>query len=487
MKNLLTFQRVGIISVLINSIETDAFMLRCTKILMALAFIGTVFSSHAKDGQISFKGTLTEYGSGNKLNGATVSIYRNGSKIKDISVNNGSYNFQGETGFKYQLKFSKSGFAPKKIDIDTKKAIDSKDRFQMDVDIALFNTVTCQDYSLLNDPIAKAVFNNASGNIEWNGAYGKSMKFKIDNLLKEAKKCVQDDKAKFEKLMQEGDALMVNADYDGAIQKFEAAEDIFPEDDTLVMKLTAARKQRDENTKKEVRKEYERIITVADKSFEAKNYEEAKNLYQRAVRISKDTYPKTKLAEIKRLMNPGKTPITTTSGPTVDMSGDAGRQNRAKSVDELKNDIYNTDQARMNDSKSVSDGWYEKFTDLGSYSGDDNSSNTREVEDVKISIENQTARSQEIAAQKQQTQLQVIDGLQKKETSDEPITSVREETSTRENRNGDVIETTLKRFITIDGKETEYKMVTTQWGVFYFKNSVSISEFVWDSEAEKKH
>ncbi|MDH4473587.1 MAG: hypothetical protein QE487_13340 [Fluviicola sp.] len=56
---------------------------------------------------------------------------------------------------------------------------------------------------------------------------------------------------------------------------------------------------------KEVEREYQKILTAADKNFDKKDYDQAKNLYNRAISFrANDPYPKQRLAEIDGILNP---------------------------------------------------------------------------------------------------------------------------------------------------------------------------------------
>ncbi|HLP54275.1 MAG TPA: hypothetical protein VK151_04565 [Fluviicola sp.] len=61
-------------------------------------------------------------------------------------------------------------------------------------------------------------------------------------------------------------------------------------------------------TKEDENREYQKILTKADKNFDAKDFEQAKNLYNRAISFrANDPYPKQRLAEIDAILNPKAT------------------------------------------------------------------------------------------------------------------------------------------------------------------------------------
>lgn len=111
-------------------------------------------------------------------------------------------------------------------------------------------------------------------------------------------------KAEFDALVREADNLFAQKKFvPGAKQKYEEALALFPDNSyaktQYELSIEEGRKQ------EEFLKEYNKILKVADRKFDEKNYEKSKELYQRAVGFnSTDSYPKQRLEEIDAILNP---------------------------------------------------------------------------------------------------------------------------------------------------------------------------------------
>jgi epidermal growth factor receptor substrate 15 len=99
-------------------------------------------------------------------------------------------------------------------------------------------------------------------------------------------------------------------------------------------------------------KQYQKVITSADNNFDTKNYDKAKELYERAITLkSTDQYPKDKLKEIDALLNPV---VVQKAGPLNNLgtpTGDLEKVNEELVKAELKRkDKKNT---KLNNKKNT--------------------------------------------------------------------------------------------------------------------------------------
>lgn len=155
---------------------------------------------------------------------------------------------------------------------------------------------------------AKDAYNGAL-NLKPNEQYPKDQLALIEAKLKEladknAKEEAAADKEKrYKELVDKGDYQYQNEKYLEAKESYKKALEIkteqYPQDQISKIneKLTEL------NQLEELKKQYKKIIEVADKNFANKEYQEAKDLYKRAMNFMPgEEYPVLKIAEIDKIL-----------------------------------------------------------------------------------------------------------------------------------------------------------------------------------------
>lgn len=132
------------------------------------------------------------------------------------------------------------------------------------------------------------------------------MKQILDDLAKNDAKEKQ-----HQELLKSADDLFNNKQWLDAKNAYDNVLKNFPDDSYAKTRMEASIK----NSENEAfLKEYEKLISKADEKFNDKDYDRAKELYNRAIKLNApDPYPKQKLKEIEDILNP-KT--TTAKAPT---------------------------------------------------------------------------------------------------------------------------------------------------------------------------
>jgi tetratricopeptide (TPR) repeat protein len=132
-----------------------------------------------------------------------------------------------------------------------------------------------------------------------NEAYPKQQIIKIDQLIAEQKK----KEADFAKLVAEGDQQFTINQFDVAIQKYQQALAIFPDKQEVKDKIAKAeegKRKKEEAERKE--KQYNELLASGEKSLTAKQYDDAIKLFQQASQLFSDRpLPKEKIAYAQQL------------------------------------------------------------------------------------------------------------------------------------------------------------------------------------------
>ena len=233
-----------------------------------------------------------------KIPNATVQLFENNTKINTVTSNtNGDFTFNLDFDKSYILEISAQNYATKKILIDTK--IKEKDlTYKYTFTVELFEQYAGVDYSVLNKPVTKIVYNAESDAFDYDIPYTESMRKQLDQITAQIESV---KKQTYQQIISKADELFKTQKYEDAITYYEKAIDADPYNDypdKQIMeceKLLVQRKNNENN--------YTKYITQGDQLYAKQDYTNAKNAFQNALTIKPtEIYPKTKLAEIDKLM-----------------------------------------------------------------------------------------------------------------------------------------------------------------------------------------
>ncbi|MFZ1331360.1 MAG: hypothetical protein WAR83_04200, partial [Flavobacteriales bacterium] len=277
---------------------------------MAMALFVIVGSVNAQVDNVMVYGTVKDMSTGKKLDGVTVTVFKNGAKLIDVITNaSGKYEVNLDYGADFKVMCTRDAFVGKNITINTKSVPEEERQggHGMNIDFTMMSKIEGVDYSVLLEPFGKANYTGASGNFEWDMEYTNSMRDKQAKLLKEyddLKKREANADADFAKLMSQGGEAMNAADFKKAVGSFTEALTLKPGDAIATAKLSDARMQMDSQEAENKRKEqYDALVKAGDALITKKDYEGAKGKFNEALSIKEtEAYPKQKLKEIEAIL-----------------------------------------------------------------------------------------------------------------------------------------------------------------------------------------
>ena len=149
---------------------------------------------------------------------------------------------------------------------------------------------------------AKSAYSEALG-VKPGEAYPKTKLSEIDKLMAESGK-EKETEAKYQAAVKKGDGAFGNKDYAGAKAAFTEASGIKPAEAYPKTKLAEIDKLlADAGKQKELDAKYQAAITKGDVAFGSKDYTSAKAAFTEASGVKPtEAYPKTKIAEIDKLL-----------------------------------------------------------------------------------------------------------------------------------------------------------------------------------------
>lgn len=94
--------------------------------------------------------------------------------------------------------------------------------------------------------------------------------------------------AEFEKLLNEGDELVKNEKFESAIELYAQAEHLFPENAEAPIRIQKAKQLKKELETKNIEERYSKLLSEGDDFLKAKEYEKARTSYTEAERLLPD-------------------------------------------------------------------------------------------------------------------------------------------------------------------------------------------------------
>lgn len=263
---------------------------------------------HAQVDNVMIYGTVKDLTSSKKLDGVTVTVFKNGAKLIDVPTNaSGKYEVNLDYGSDYKVMVSKPGFVGKNITIDTRNVPEEERQggHGMNIDFSILTDLPGIDYSILNEPFGKA--NYTSGTFAWDIEYTNKMRDAQARLMKEyddKRKREGDAEAKYAKLIQEGGNAMTASDFKKAVDSFSGALALKPGDAVATAKLSDAKMRLDaQDADKKSAEQYAALVKEGDGLLGKKDYAGAKTKYNAALAIKdNEAYPKQKIKEIEMIL-----------------------------------------------------------------------------------------------------------------------------------------------------------------------------------------
>jgi tetratricopeptide (TPR) repeat protein len=279
-------------------------------ILSTLAYGQTV--------QFNYGGQISNYETGKKESGVTVTVMANGAKVaSSVTASNGKYilKFDLPAQSVYDIVFSKPGFVSKKVSFDFKRLNTEriKDGEKLnpldDLSLEIFTVKPGIDFSFLeSEPVAKFNAESESTNLALDISASQRMKQKIEGLLDNSGKAVDDTDVKYNAALQEGEKLFKEEKLEAALKQFEAAAFLKPKEflpQKRIAEIDKLLKAKKEETYaiSETDQQYLNYIKAADNFRDEGKFTEAISKYRAAMRVKNEQYPKDEVAKIEKKIN----------------------------------------------------------------------------------------------------------------------------------------------------------------------------------------
>lgn len=262
-----------------------------------------------------------------KVEAAIITLYKGGTQVQQVTTpSNGKFVLRLDQEAEYELNVTKPGYITKKFLFSTKGVpSDIAKTFEGGAkpEISIFELpkdpeVIAQVNSILQQPMAKFLYDPTEQDIVFDKAYSQTMLQELNRLnqLEKETKKKQEEEAKgqlatvsalagkYDAAIAKGDAAFAKKDYTNAKTAYQDALTIKKGETYPVSKIAEIEKliaEADKTAQQET--DYKAAIAKADMAFSDKKYEQAKGVYSDALKIKpKEGYPKAKIEEINKLL-----------------------------------------------------------------------------------------------------------------------------------------------------------------------------------------
>lgn len=220
--------------------------------IFMVLFVGIGGLLSAQEDLLRVGGMLKDEKTSKKLPGVLVSVTQDGKAFDEYLMDSrAQYSFELPLRHDYIFTFSVAGYGSKKIRINGKDVPpeDRRGGFTLDMDMSLFMLVDGFDTSILDTPYGVAAFDSQKNTVAFDYAHTERMKNRVQQefvRLEQMKAQLAQMRKDFDALILRGDQAMAKSQWTGALDAFNAALAIFPNDAAGQAKRDAAQLKVDE-------------------------------------------------------------------------------------------------------------------------------------------------------------------------------------------------------------------------------------------------
>jgi hypothetical protein len=246
---------------------------------------GTNRADVIDEDNVFLDGIISDYYSGENISGVNITASIGGKVVANgTSDSKGEYKMVLEYDKEYTISYTKPGLISKTIIINTSGVPDLKRQRVPDIsaEITLFKPNDCIKSEMLDKPIGKAIYFADKNVIEWDMVYSMPKLAAVNEMLDECLEEQEKQQNDYKEAIKNADKAFTKEDWETAIENYEKALSIFPNEqepkeklkliNTEINKKAEAEKQRAEE---KARAEAE-ALAKAEKEAAAKKAEQEK-------------------------------------------------------------------------------------------------------------------------------------------------------------------------------------------------------------------
>ncbi len=253
-----------------------------------------------------------------ELSGVNVSLFFENKKTEQVrTLEDGTFELILKFDRKYILEISKFGFVSKKFVFNTElpEGIKKDNIFSFPMQVELFPPFEEIDTKLLENPLAEIEYDEATMMFAFDLEAATETMRKVQALQQEIA-AILDAKAKLYKLeFDNAEAAFKQRNFKLALDDYQKALNVYPEktadlyiDVSYIRKKMAScektlAERAGKEKEKQTLKQYNDLVSRADKNFDLRLFEEAIELYEQAAAVNPEaSHPANMISKINKLL-----------------------------------------------------------------------------------------------------------------------------------------------------------------------------------------
>ena len=223
---------------------------RWIAVLAVLLVCGLGPSASAQEDLLSVFGTVKHEESNKKLQDVRVVVYQDGVEFDAISTDaRGGYAFDLPLRHSYTFSFELAAHSNKRIEVDASGIpMDVKGTRNMDLDMSMMPLPPGFDASIFEDPYGRGEYSADQNTVIFDSNYTVRMRNKVNAELARLERMAgqaEEMREKFDDFVQKGDRAKSNREWQKAVDFYDSALDLFPEEGDVAAKREEAQRELD--------------------------------------------------------------------------------------------------------------------------------------------------------------------------------------------------------------------------------------------------
>lgn len=139
---------------------------------------------------VQFRGVVTDMFDGTPMSDVLVEVdlADDSQHLRNIiTKKNGEYQFELDRGYHYSVRYSKTGYVAKTLELDMTLIPDTPDVpfYDMDVQMALFESIPDIDLSFFTSPIGRAEYKESVRTMSWENEFSDAKRIEMAKIMRE--------------------------------------------------------------------------------------------------------------------------------------------------------------------------------------------------------------------------------------------------------------------------------------------------------------